>query len=304
MSRKGQSITLSVSDRDKAELVALALEFGKTWGERPNISRLIEAIARRELTIAPNHDWTQTRIQALELARHELVDLGKIDEAMEIAQLLASRSELTLPFRSQIEQFLQNPQPVWRQKIDAFIHRQQPFCLSYRDAADRLWEYTALHARIVPLEKRQYLLCRCEESKGNQDVEGLQHNWTLRLDRIQEAAVVSVKQPWLKDLEQISVEFHVFRGLAFAYQRKPNDIEVGEIEGDPSRRQVIRQIFSTFWFLREIAPYWDDCEIIAPESVREIAVTKVRSMMQRYTTEPPTSDRADGGGSAKPDTSH
>ncbi|MGB8688466.1 MAG: WYL domain-containing protein, partial [Microcoleus sp.] len=164
MSRKGQSITLSVSERDKAQLEALAQEFGKTWGDRPNISKLIEAIARRQLTIAPNHDWPQTRIQALDIARQQLLDLGKIDEALAIAQLLSDRSELTLPFRAEIEAFLSNPLPVWRQKIDNFIHRNQPFRLSYRDAADRLWSYTVLHARIVPIEKRQYLMCRCEES--------------------------------------------------------------------------------------------------------------------------------------------
>ena len=51
MSRKGKSITLSVSDREKAELETLALEFGCTWGERPNISKLVESIARRQLTL-------------------------------------------------------------------------------------------------------------------------------------------------------------------------------------------------------------------------------------------------------------
>ncbi|MBO1047505.1 MAG: WYL domain-containing protein [Dolichospermum sp. DEX182a] len=62
MSRKGQSITLSVSERDKAELeaipterFAIALEFGMMWGEDPNISKLIKAIAQHEL-ISNNHD--------------------------------------------------------------------------------------------------------------------------------------------------------------------------------------------------------------------------------------------------------
>lgn len=65
MGRKGQSITLAISDRDKAELERLALELGMTWGDRANISKLVEAIARRQLTIAPNHDWKIERINAL-----------------------------------------------------------------------------------------------------------------------------------------------------------------------------------------------------------------------------------------------
>ncbi|MFB8797556.1 MAG: WYL domain-containing protein [Microcoleus sp.] len=285
MSRKGQSITLSVSERDKAQLEALAQEFGKTWGDRPNISKLIEAIARRQLTIAPNHDWPQTRIQALDIARQQLLDSGKIDEALAIAQLLSSRSELTLPFRAQIEAFLSNPLPAWRQKIDNFIHRQQPFRLSYRDAADRLWSYTVLHARIVPIEKRQYLMCRCEESDGNQDVPGLEHNWTLLLDRIEDAAVMSVDRTWLPDLERISVEFHLFGRLAFNYRRKQGDVEVSDLEGDPPIRRVTRPIFNTFWFFREIAPYWEDCAIVSPDSVRDRFQQKLIALCRQYNLE-------------------
>ena len=172
MSRKGQSITLSVSERDKEQLLAIARELGMMWGDRPNISRLIEAIARRQLLIAPNNDWSESRIKALETARRALVDLGKAEEAKEIAQLLSARSELSIPFRAEIENFLNNSLPAWRQQVDNFIRREQTFRLSYRDAADRLWAYTVLHARIVPIEKGQYLVCRTEESEGNQDVGG------------------------------------------------------------------------------------------------------------------------------------
>jgi predicted DNA-binding transcriptional regulator YafY len=282
MSRKGQSITLSVGERDKIQLEALALEFGKTWGDRANISKLIEAIARGQLRIAPNHDWSQTRIKALDIARQELLDLGKTDEAREIAQLLSDRNELTLPFRAEIERFLSNPLPAWRQKIDNFIHRQQPFRLSYRDATDRLWHYTILHAQIVPVEKRQYLMCRCEESEGNQDVPGLQHNWTLLLDRIEDAAVISIDQPWLSDLARIPVEFHLSGRLAFNYRRKQDDDEVSEPEGDPPIKRVIRNISNTFWFFREISAYWEDCEIVSPDSVRQRFQQKIKAMRDRY----------------------
>lgn len=285
MSRKGQSITLSVSERDKSQLEALAQEFGKTWGDRPNISKLIEAIARRQLTIAPNHDWPQTRIQALDIARQQLLDLGKIDEALAIAQLLSDRSELTLPFRAEIDRFLSNPLPVWRQKIDNFIHRNQPFRLSYRDAADRLWSYTVLHAKMIPIEKRQYLVCRCEESDGNQDVPGLEHNRTLLLDRIEDAAVMSVDRTWLPDLERISVEFHLFGRLAFNYRRKQEDEEVSDLEGDPPIRRVTRPIFNTFWFFREIAPYWEDCAIASPDSVRDRFQQKLIALCRQYNLE-------------------
>lgn len=282
MTRKGKSITLSVSDRDKAELENLALEFGCTWGDRPNISKLVESIARRQLIIAPNNDWTNERIKALETARKALVDLGKTDEAKQIAELLKSRSELTLPFREEIEAFLNNPLPAWRQQVDNLIHRQQPFRLSYQDAAERVWSYTVLHARVVPIEKRQYLMCRAEESEGNQDVEGLRHNWTLRLDRIQEAAVVSIDKPWEKDLETIAVEFHLLDRLAFAYQHKTEDVFVSELEGEPPIRRIVRNISGTFWFFREITRYGKDCVIISPDEVRSQFKQNLKSLCQAY----------------------
>lgn len=286
MSRKGQSITLSISERDKQALEALANEFGMTWGDSPNISKLVKAIARHTLQIAPNNDWSQERINTLETARNALVDLGKMPEAIEIAQLLNSRSELSTPLRKEIEIFLNNPQPAWRQKIDDLIQRQQPFRLSYRDAGDRQWNYTVLFAKIEPIEERQYLICRCTESAGNQDLPELSHNWTLRLDRIVEAAVIPIEQTWEKELETVTVEFHLLKGLAFAYRRdKGKDKFISELEGDPPIRRVLRDIHSTFWFFRDIAKYWEDCVIVSPDSVRDRFLTKLKSLNQHYNLE-------------------
>ncbi|MEC4895536.1 MAG: WYL domain-containing protein [Oscillatoria sp. PMC 1051.18] len=284
MSRKGQSITLSISDREKKQLEALATEFGMLWGDKPNISKLVSAIARNHLRIVRNNDWSPERIKVLETARQVFVDEGKMLEALEIGRLLSSRSELTKGFRKEIETFLDNPQPAWRQRIDNLIQRQQPFRLSYRDAGDRQWNYTVLSAKIEPIEQRQYLVCRCEETEGNQDIPELCHNWTLRLDRIVEAAVIPIQQEWLPDLETIPVEFHLFGGLAFGYRGyKPGDRFISELEGDPPRRRVIRHISSTFWFFRDLAKYWQDCEIVAPESIRSRFVEqKLTALIQRY----------------------
>lgn len=71
MGRKSESVTLSLSVADKALLEKLALEQGCKWGENPNISLLVERIARREIPIgAPN---PQTKlIKALELVEKAL----------------------------------------------------------------------------------------------------------------------------------------------------------------------------------------------------------------------------------------
>jgi len=50
MSRK-DSITLSLDDGDKEALEKLALEFGQTWGEKPNVSGLLKALAKGKLRL-------------------------------------------------------------------------------------------------------------------------------------------------------------------------------------------------------------------------------------------------------------
>jgi hypothetical protein len=281
MGRKGDSITLSISDRDKTTLEQIALELGMMWGDRPNISKLVEAIARKQIQIAHNNDWSQERIGMLDRICNYLIDEGQIELARAIASLLCERSELTNPLRRDIENFLEQHPIPWRQTLDRYIHQQNPFKLLYRDAAENSWSFTIRHAAIVTHDRRQYLDCWCEESKGNLDIDELKHNRSLRLDRIPEAAITNAAGKWRSQLDKISVTIHLLGGLAFAYKAKPNDRE-DEWLSDRPVRQVVREINSTFWFMREILPYGEDCIIMAPDSVREKFMEKLRSLCQNY----------------------
>lgn len=287
MGRKGESITLSLKDYEKQVLEQLAREYGMMWGDRPNISKLLKAIAKQKLLVAPNYDWSKERIDTLDRIRKILVDVGKIDEAKLIAQMLCDRSEITDPFRRKIENFLHQPLPVWRQKIDNLIKRQQPFKLVYQDASDRMYQFTVLFARVQFIEKRFFLLCRCEETEGNNDIEELKHNWSLRLDRIKEAELIEINRKWENNLQQVAIEFHLFGRLISNYESKLEDIKINVVETEENKpyKKVIRNIYSTFWFFREIAPYWGNCEIVSPENVRQKFVTeKLQRVNSLYET--------------------
>lgn len=52
MSKKQETITLSLSQEHKAELEQKALKFGFVWGDKPNVSRLLKAIADDEILLS------------------------------------------------------------------------------------------------------------------------------------------------------------------------------------------------------------------------------------------------------------
>jgi predicted DNA-binding transcriptional regulator YafY len=282
MSRKNQTITLSLKERDKAQLEELARELGIMWGDRPNISKLVEAIASRQFVLFPNNNWSETRLRALQRSIHALSDLGEIEQAQIIANLLLERSELSLPLRQDTERFLENLPPAWRLEIDRYILRQQPFQLAYQDAGGHLWRFTVRHAKVTPHEKRQYLDCWCEETQDNSDVEELVHNWSLRLDRISEAAVNPIAGKWRSNLDDLPVEMHLYSGLAFAYQAKPEDDLIEWLPDREQVKRVVRRISNTFWFIREAMQYAPDCIVVSPESMRDRIKRKIRQLSDLY----------------------
>lgn len=269
MSRQGKSITLSLQEQDKEKLQAIATELGITWGDKPNISKLLEAIARRQLLVLPNNNWTNERIIALNQSRVSLIDADQMEAAQEIARLLLDRSELSIPLRQEVQNFIDSPTPLWRQEIDRYILRNQSFQLNYRDATERLLTFTIRYAKITPYEKRQYLECWCQETEGNQDIAALKHNWCLRLDRIQDAMIVPLKQKWKLGLDQVLVEMHILGRLAFAYNRKQEDVTEELVTEPLPFRRIIRPVTNTFWLRREILRYGADCVVVSPEDVRD-----------------------------------
>lgn len=56
MSRKNESVTLSLTDEEKSALTELAAKHNCMWGDKPNISRLIQQIASGQLKIVSETD--------------------------------------------------------------------------------------------------------------------------------------------------------------------------------------------------------------------------------------------------------
>ena len=63
MSRKGESVTLSLTQDEKTRLEGISLQFGCTWGDRPNVSALLKAIANGSLRVSWNDDLPKPEIK-------------------------------------------------------------------------------------------------------------------------------------------------------------------------------------------------------------------------------------------------
>lgn len=283
MVRKRSSVNLSISEHEKAQLEQIALEFGQTWGDNPNVSKLIKAIARGTLRLAANHDWSRDRIDTLNHALNLLKDAGQREDALELAHLLLERSELNQPLRHEIQAWVDQPRQPWRIDLDRYLLQQHPFKLAYQDAAGRIWNFTVRHAKLERHEDRQYLDCWCDETEGNQDIEALHHNWSLRLDRIPDEAIISPAAGlWHPELSHIQVTFHLLHGLAFGYRTKTGADLLNEWLPVVQARQIKRRIHNTFWFFREIRRYGADCVLIGPEDVRNRFTQDISTLFRTY----------------------
>ncbi len=283
MVRKRSSITLSISEQEKVQLEQLALDFGQTWGDNANVSKLIKAIAQGKLCIATNHDWERDRVDTINRALNQLKDEGYFAEALELAHLLLERSELSRPLRQEIQGWVDEPGEPWRVQLEGFLRRDRPFRLAYQDAADRIWSFTVRYARIQRHEERQYLDCWCDQTESNKDIDVLKHNWSLRLDRIPDEAVLSpVEGSWQPRLSYVDVELHLLGYLAVGYRSKTKTDLVNEWLPEQQIRRVIRRVHNTFWFFREVRRYGADCVIVGPREVRDRFVQDLEKTVQNY----------------------
>ncbi|HBK66852.1 MAG TPA: transcriptional regulator, partial [Cyanobacteria bacterium UBA11166] len=250
----------------------------------PSVSGLIVAIAQQQLAVGEPFTLNSNQVNALQQAIKALQDGGHIGEAQIVLALLLNQGKLETPLRQSLMKQLSQPTEGWRIQIEDFMARKQPFCLLYRNSQNQELEFTVRYAEIPFYEKRFYLQVWCEETKDvadeNPDLPELWHNRCLRFDNIQ--SVLPINGEWRGELDSIKVYLQ-FRGwLAKAYEVKEEDLE-NQLRGEV--RYVVRRVVNPFWLIREVSRYWEDCIIVAPDSIRDRVKQKLKSLCQNYNIE-------------------
>ncbi|MBD2563831.1 MULTISPECIES: transcriptional regulator [Nostoc] len=281
MSRKKETITLSIPPGTKEQLEAIARRMNISWGKEPSISGLIVAIAQQSVEVGKPFILDSNQVNALQQAIKALSDAGQIGQAQTILTLLLERGNLDAAIRQSLLKQASKLVQAWRSQIDEYRQNKQPFYLLYENSQGQELQYTVRYAEPRFFDKRFYLMIWCEETEDVEnlipDLPELWHNRNLIFDKIR--SIVPASGEWRDGLDHIKVYLH-FRGwMVKSYQRREDDLE-DETIGDV--RQVVRRVVNDFWLIREVARYWEDCVIVSPESLRDRLKQKLFTLCQLY----------------------
>lgn len=277
MPRKKETLTLSVPPGTKEKLEDIAQRLDIKWGDKPSASGLIGEIALGQLEVGEPFTLDANQVKALKKATEVLVDSGSVEQAQILLSLLVNRGNLQAPLRQSLLQKVSQPTEAWRILVDQQIARKQPFHVVYTNSQQQQIEYTARYAEICFYEKRYYLQIWCDETEDSKDGPELHHNRCLRLDKIN--GILPIEGEWRESLDFIKVYLHFKGWLVNAYEPKPDDLK-DEVLGEV--RQVVRRVVNSFWLIREVFRYGPDCEIVAPDAVRQRFKQEVTQLYKLY----------------------
>lgn len=277
MARKKETITLSIPPGTKEALEAIASRLNIMWGSNPSISGLIVAIAQHQIEIGSVLVLSSNQVSAIRQAIRLLVDSGYIADAQTLVLMILEHGDLEAPLRQSLMEQVSHSSESWRRVVDYQITSKQPFRLFYKDSQQQHLEFTVRYGEIRFWEKRFYLEAWCEETEESLNLPELIHNRCFRLDRI--INILPANGDWQERLEFIEVQLQILGRLAKAYEPKPDDIR-DEIQDDA--RYIVRRVSNTFWFIREILRYGEECVVLAPDNVRNQLVEKLKMLCKHY----------------------
>lgn len=280
MSRKKETLTLSVPPGIKEQLEAIALRLGILWGKSPSISGLLVAIAQQQVELGEPFTLTVVQVQSLEKATKLLHDSGEIEAAQILLGLLLDKANLEPPMRQKLLKQVSQTTEAWRIRLNQLIDAHQSFKLFYQSKPDQVKEYTARSANIRLYDKRLYLEIWCDRVEPSAIAE-LAHNRCFRLDKI--VNLLPASETWRESIDYIQVHLHFFKGLADNYEAKDDEDVENAMVGDV--RHVVKRVSNLFWLFRDVRRYGKDCEIVSPENVRKRFQDELREMCDRYQLE-------------------
>ena len=282
MSSKKETLTLSLASGTKAKLEEIARELGFFWGKSPSPSALVNAIAKGEIATGQPFYLNEQQVKTLRQAIRVLIDTGYVTEAETIARLILDKGKLKPSLRQELVELVNTHLDKWRLVVNEHIKNKQPFEIFYTNSQKQQLIFNVHFAQINFFEKHFYLHIWCNETNDISENDKkyfpeLIHNRCLRFDRIQ--GIIPKSEEWRESLDYIQVHLHFTGWMIKAYQPREDDLE-DVVDGES--RKVIRKVFNPFWLVREVKGYGTNCEIIAPQGLRNYYRQELIKMCQQY----------------------
>ncbi|BAQ61517.1 hypothetical protein GM3708_1923 [Geminocystis sp. NIES-3708] len=282
MVRKTETITLSIQKGTKEKLENVAQKLNLTWGDRPSISALMNAIASEEVYVGKPFELNNNQIRALETVVKLLTDSGKMQFANIIVELLLEKGKLETPMQQQLINQISHEFEGWRKAIDFHLSEQKPFLLVYENSQKEQEIFNVCYGEIRFHEKRFYLEAWCEEVNLPPKIPELTHNWCFRFDRIKN--ILKSNNRWRKEgLDYIEVILNFYGNMIKAYESKLEDITfITEEDRKGDKLVIVRKVSNPFWLIREVLPYGENCQIISPESIKQQFMMEIEKISLLY----------------------
>lgn len=165
--------------------------------------------------------------------------------------------------------------------VDEYIENKQPFEIVYINSQEQQLIFNARFAQINFHKKHFYLNIWCDETDDISENDKkyfleLIHHRCLHFDRV--TGIIHKSREWRESLDYMQVHLQFTGWMIKAYQPREDDID-DIVDGE--FRKVIRKVFNPFWLVREIRGYGTNCEIIAPQGLRNYYRELIK-MCQQY----------------------
>lgn len=282
MTKKGQSITLSLQPSQKDAIELIALNNNCLHGNRGNISKLVSAIADGQLSVYNPHQFDYKTIVNFYLLWKTSLRMGKTDIAETVYKIVKDANPTDIPELKELHSYYESDSNDNIQLIKQFIKDKQCFAIEYSSIGGVLETLHIDHAYFVELNDASYLACHANEPNPKQGLEMLKGNWLLLASALNNADVTAIAGQWSYSLLSIPCVFELSNQMAFNYVGHPWDTNVFTDYNDKCKTTITRYVEFDWLFINEMVSYGVDCKILEPSSMVKRLLANVSLVFNNY----------------------
>lgn len=279
-----KNLTISLSQEERSFLESLAKQHEFFWGNKPNINGLIKEIASGGIKISLDkeaYELNPIQQDALVQILRDAVEAGHGEAARALAEYFSKFPLLQAHFEA-ISSLIKKSDLPFLDKLESYIAEKQPFQISYNNSAGEDEVFQCTYGHFQNIERHRYLVAKVLNTPEKSEHPQISCNRCFRLDRIN--AIKETKKQW-ESLGTVVAVFQLRGNWTKKYETKLGDVKQEWMIMPGEKKEAIlevhREIWSFFWFLREIEKY-KSVTIISPLELKEEHIYQLKEKLKLY----------------------